>query len=259
MSLGTGSFVSCLSSCWHWRLRIFVRSCCRGPRRWWSRCSGLRRPRFSGAPAEGSFAVLHGLYWLAANVAFDRPTLLAVDDLHWADTASLRWLLQLTRRLEGVPLLVAVRTRPMEGEGHDPALVAELIADPEAAAILPGPLGRASIAVLARELYGLEPVEAFCAALESATGGNPLFVGAVLDAVAGGNQPDHRAGAPYVGDRGAGRVPRGRASAGSPAAGGVALLRAASIIGDGTELRHAAALAGVEASELGPVAAVLVA
>ena len=106
--------------------------------------------------------------------------------------SSLRWLLYLTRRLEGVPLLVA-GTRPPRGEGHDPILVAELIADPEVAAIRPEPLGRGSIAVLARELHGLEPDETFCAALETATGGNPLFVGAVLDAVAGGNQPDRRA------------------------------------------------------------------
>ena len=62
-------------------------------------------------PAAGSFAILHGLYWLAANVAFHQPTLLAVDDLHWADTPSLRWLLYLTRRLEGVPLLVVAATR----------------------------------------------------------------------------------------------------------------------------------------------------
>ena len=136
------------------------------------------------APAEGSFAILHGLYWLAANVAFDRPTLLAIDDLHWADGPSLRWLLYLTRRLEGVPLLVAAGARPPEGESRDPALVAELIADPEVAAVRPGPLGRASIVVLAREVHGLEPDEAFGAALAAATGGNPLFVGAVLDAVA---------------------------------------------------------------------------
>ena len=144
--------------------------------------SRLASPR--DVPAEGSFALLHGLYWLAANLAFEQPTLLAIDDLHWADTPSLRWLLYLTRRLEGVPLLVAVGTRPPEGEGHDPTLVAELIADPEAAAIRLEPLGCASIVVLARELYGLEPDEAFCAALKTATGGNPLFVGAVLDAVA---------------------------------------------------------------------------
>jgi DNA-binding CsgD family transcriptional regulator len=211
------------------------------------------------AAAEGAFATVHGLYWLAANVALQRPTLLAIDDLHWADTPSLRWLLYLTRRLEGVPLLVVAGTRPPEGEGHDPIVVAELIADPEVAAIRPEPLGRASIAVLARELHGLEPDEAFCAALETATGGNPLFVGAVLDAVAReGTSPtaEHAAGLLEIGAQGVARVVGLRLGRLRPAA--LALLRAASVLGDGVELRHAAALAGVAAGELGPAAAALV-
>src|ERR687898_171634 len=211
------------------------------------------------APAEGSFAIHHGLYWLAANVALQQPTLLAIDDLHWADSPSLRWLLYLTRRLEGVPLLVVAGTRPPEGEGHDPMLVAELIADPEAAAIRPEPLGRASIAVLARESHGLEPDDAFCAALETATGGNPLFVGAVLDAVAReGTSPtaEHTARLLEIGAQGVSRVVGLRLARLRPEA--MALLRAASILGDGSELRHAAALAGVEARELGPAAAALV-
>ena len=208
--------------------------------------------------AEDSFAILHGLYWLTANVAFHQPTLLAVDDLHWADTPSLRWLLYLTRRLEGVPLLVAAGARSPEGESHNPTLVAELIAAPEAAAIRPEPLGRASIAVLARELHGLEPDEAFCAALESATGGNPLFIGAVLDAVAReGTSPtaEHVHRLPEIGAQGVSRDVGLRLARLPPEA--LALLRAASILGDGTELRHAAALAGVEASDLGPAAATL--
>jgi DNA-binding CsgD family transcriptional regulator len=210
-------------------------------------------------PVEGSFAILHGLYWLAANVAFQQPTLLAIDDLHWADSPSLRWLAYLTRRLEGVPLLVAAGTRPPEGEGRDPTLVAELIADPEAVPIRPEPLGPASIAVLARELHGLEPDEAFCAALVTATGGNPLFVGAVLDAVAReGTSPtaEHVHRLPEIGAQGVARAVGLRLARLPPEA--LALLRAASVLGDGTELRHAAALAGVEARELGPAAAALV-
>jgi DNA-binding CsgD family transcriptional regulator len=211
------------------------------------------------AAAEGAFAVVHGLYWLAANVALHQPTLLVIDDLHWADTPSLRWLLYLTRRLEGVPLLVVAGTRPPEGEGHDPMLVAELIADPEAAAIRPEPLGRASIAVLARELHGLEPDEAFCTALQTATGGNPLFVGAVLDAVAReGTSPtaEHTARLLEIGAQGISRVVGLRLGRLRPAP--LALLRAASVLGDGVELRQVAALAGVEAGELGPAAAALV-
>jgi DNA-binding CsgD family transcriptional regulator len=211
------------------------------------------------APAEGAFAVLHGLYWLVANVAFQQPALLAIDDLHWADTASLRWLLYLTRRLEGLPLLVVAATRPPEGEGHDPALVADLIADPEAAAIRPEPLGLGSIAVLARELHGLEPDDAFCDAIETATGGNALFVGAVLDAVAReGISPsaEYAERLLEIGAQGVSRIVGLRLARLQPEA--LDLLRAASVLGDGVELRHAAALAGLDKGELGPAAVTLV-
>ena len=40
--------------------------------------------------ADGSFAVLHGLYWLTVNLAADRPVVLAVDDVQWCDTGSVR-------------------------------------------------------------------------------------------------------------------------------------------------------------------------
>ena len=33
--------------------------------------------------ADAGFSVLYGLSWLTANVAADRPLLLAIDDLHW--------------------------------------------------------------------------------------------------------------------------------------------------------------------------------
>jgi DNA-binding CsgD family transcriptional regulator len=229
--------------------------------------AALVEPLFGATPpagsqdtaAEGSFAIVHGLYWLAANAAFQEPTLLTIDDLHWADTPSLRWLLYLTRRLEGVPLLVAAATRPPEGEGHDPTLVVELIADPGATSIRPEPLGRASIAVLARELHGLQPDDAFCAALETATGGNPLFVVAVLDAVAReGASPtaEHVPRLLQIGAQGVSRAVGLRLARLQPEA--LALLRAASVLGDGTELRHAAALASVGAGGLGPAAAALV-
>jgi predicted ATPase len=42
--------------------------------------------------ADSSLSVLHGLYWLTANLAARRPLLIAVDDLHRADLASLRFL-----------------------------------------------------------------------------------------------------------------------------------------------------------------------
>ena len=87
--------------------------------------AALRRRAAHRAPTrtttDVSFAMLHGLYWLAANVALRRPAMIAIDDLHWADGPSLRWLAHLQRRLEGLPLLVAVATRPPDQSTNEAA------------------------------------------------------------------------------------------------------------------------------------------
>src|SRR5262249_33172138 len=122
-----------------------------------------------------------------------------------------------------------------------PGVVAGLIAGPEAGGIRPQPLGRASIAVLARALCGLEPDEAFCAALQTATGGNPLFAGAVLDAVAReGTSPtaEHAARLLEIGAQGVSRAVGLRLARLRPAA--LALLRAGSGLGGGGWGRAAA-------------------
>src|SRR5881392_2612511 len=151
--------------------------------------AGLSASLFASAPttasgegAESSFAVLHGLYWLAANFASRSPTLLVVDDLHWADEPSLRWLVYLARRLEGLPLLLLVGTRP-PAQADFPALVAQLLADPSGVSIRPGSLGEESAAVLAGSRLGAEPDPLFTAALQTGSEGNPLFLLALLDAV----------------------------------------------------------------------------
>jgi predicted ATPase len=57
---------------------------------------------------DASHSTLHGLFWLTANLAELRPLLLAVDDVHWCDPPSQRFLSYLARRLEGLPVAVAV-------------------------------------------------------------------------------------------------------------------------------------------------------
>jgi hypothetical protein len=42
--------------------------------------------------------VLHGLYWLTANIAERTPLLIAIDDAHWADEASLLFACREHRR-----------------------------------------------------------------------------------------------------------------------------------------------------------------
>ena len=68
------------------------------------------------APAEPA-AVLHGLFWLVSSLAERDPLMLVVDDAHWADRPSLRFLAYLARRLSGLPLLLVVAARPHEPGG----------------------------------------------------------------------------------------------------------------------------------------------
>ena len=66
--------------------------------------------------------MLHGLYWLTSNLAARGPRVIAVDDVQWCDTGSLRFLGYLARRLEGVPVLVVATWRTGEQYADDELL-----------------------------------------------------------------------------------------------------------------------------------------
>jgi DNA-binding CsgD family transcriptional regulator len=226
--------------------------------------AGLALPLFQPPTADGpeaadpSFAMLHGLYWLAANLALRQPTLLAIDDLHWADVASLRWIAYLARRLEGLPLLVAVAARPPE-QGPQAALLTEVLADPAAAVVRPGPLGNAAVAVLVREAFAAEPDPEFADACQTATRGNPLYVRALLDTLARERLTPTAASAARVLQTGPEAVLRAVSLrlARLPATA-AALAQAAAVLGDGTGLRHAAALSGIDVEPAARAATMLV-
>jgi predicted ATPase len=70
-----------------------------------------------GAAAGDPLSIQHALYWLTVNLAARAPLLLTVDDLQWADTASLRVLLFLARRLDGMSALLVLATRSGDAGG----------------------------------------------------------------------------------------------------------------------------------------------
>jgi DNA-binding CsgD family transcriptional regulator len=231
-----------------------------------SGAAALASPLFEAVPTDGdsgggetSFAVLHGLYWLAANFGLRRPTLLVVDDLHWADGPSLRWLAYLDRRLEGLPLLVVAASRPAE-QARSPSLVTEILADPLAVVIRPAALGQESIKTLAETLFGLQPDDVFAAALREASGGNPLFVAAILDAVAQQEIAPTADQVTRLTELGGEALARGVALRLSRLpAEAVALVHAAAILGDQTELAIAGKLADLTAAVAADAASALVA
>src|SRR5689334_4137901 len=134
-------------------------------------------------PGDGSFAALHGLYWLAANIAEESPLLLVVDDVHWCDAPSLRYLAYVARRLAGSGILLALSLRTGE-PGTDPVLVAELTSSPDARHIAPRPLSEAGVAGLIADRLSAAPEEPFTAACLEATGGNPLLLRQLLTSLA---------------------------------------------------------------------------
>ena len=134
----------------------------------------------SPSASDASFATLHGLYWLAAALSEEAPLLLVVDDAHWCDAPSLRFLVFLARRAIELPLLVCVGTRVNE-PGAEVELLGALSDAPGATVVRPGPLSSASV----RRLFShTAPEDAVATAIET-TGGNPLLLRELVRSLAG--------------------------------------------------------------------------
>jgi DNA-binding CsgD family transcriptional regulator len=199
-----------------------------------------------GAGAEPSFSALHGLYWLTINLADAQPLLVAVDDVHWADDASLRWLIYLARRLAGVPLALVLATKPAE-PGSVQELLDELLVSPEVAVLQPGGLSEQAITVLAARSLAAEPDPSFVTACRRATGGNPFLLRELfgeLDrrGIAPSRQSAGLAG--QLSSQGVGRAVRARLR--RLPLGCTALARAVAVLGDAAEPTLAAQLAGLD-------------
>src|SRR5207247_10414046 len=116
---------------------------------------------------------------------------------------------------------------------------------PGATVIRPGSLGRESAAALARDRLGDEPDPAFAAALEQGSGGNPLYLVALLDAVRRQGLAPTAEHAPHVLALGPRAVSYGVSTRLSRLPAEAAdLLRAAARLGDLAEPSLTAALAG---------------
>jgi DNA-binding SARP family transcriptional activator len=205
-----------------------------------------------------SFAIQHSLYWLIVNLTAGRPLVLAIDDLHWSDSRSLHFLAYLARRLDGLPVLIAVTVRT--GEQHDEeGLLAELASDPATRHIRPAPLSTDGVAALLRARLGVAADDAFAATCRHTTAGNPLLVHQLLRALEDGAvQPtDDQVGrVKEIGSRAVSRTVLTRLAQ-MPAAA-MATARAIAVLGDGAGLPAVAALAGLTEDDAAAALAPLV-
>jgi DNA-binding CsgD family transcriptional regulator len=206
-------------------------------------------PEVHDSPQPGDSSpleALHGLYWLTVNLGSDGPILLAVDDAHWCDRASLRFLLYLRRRLEGLPLLLLVAARTGE-PGTNEQLLGLLGAAGDSEVLRPQALSREATAALLWSELADEPDPAFAAAAHAATAGNPFLLGELITTlVDGGVRPtaDAATHVSAIGPEGVRRAILHRLA--RLGEGATALARAVAVFGSGAEVRHAAALAELD-------------
>jgi DNA-binding CsgD family transcriptional regulator/Tfp pilus assembly protein PilF len=207
----------------------------------------LAAPVFAGdsgiVDADRTGAVLHGLYWLLAGVADRAPVVVVLDDAHWLDPASVRFVLYLARRIESLAVLLIVALR-----GGEAAPGADLVAALSGLAVCVlrlSALSEKASHALVRGIVGPRAGEELCRSCHEVTRGNPFYLrelAAVLK-----EEPSVATIDPQrVRVLGAGAVDQAvlvrLGGLGSDCRG---LASAAALLGPGAPLRHAASLAGL--------------
>lgn len=200
----------------------------------------------SQSPDDGAYRTLHGLYWLLSNLAATGPLVLAVDDVHWADAPSLRFLAFLYTRLVELPIALVVSVRSGEPAGER-APLALLAGAPEAVVLRPAPLSTTAVHELVRRALGDDPDADLVTACHDVTAGNPFYLHVLL-AELSSQVSQARTGLAervrHLGPRAVSRSVLLRVATLGPTA--PALTRAVAVLGDAAALGEAAALAQLE-------------
>ena len=200
---------------------------------------------------DAMHAAVRGLVWLASNLGERGPAVLIVDDVHWADAPSLRWLALLARSVGELRIGVVCAVRSGEPPAA-PELLAELLASAPEPPVHPRALGPAATQTLVRQRLPAASA-GFAHACHAVTGGNPFLLGALLtQLVADAVAPDDEAAA-RLGTFGSEQVARViELQLARLPDGAEPLARAVAVLGPGAALRHAAAAGPARAGRRRP-------
>jgi DNA-binding CsgD family transcriptional regulator len=194
-----------------------------------------------------TMTIAHSVLWLCSALADEQPVAVVVDDAHWADRPSLEVLAYLARRIDDLPLLIAVSARA--DDPGAPSDLLSLLGGVRAATVLhPQPLTSEGAVRLIHRVAPDTPVEV-CHACHRAVAGNPWLLGelgrqiavhgpAAIDAPADDAPPVTAIARNVVRRRLAALAARDRA-----------VVEAIAVTGDGAPLHVVAAVAGVPITE----------
>jgi hypothetical protein len=125
--------------------------------------------------SDQAFRIAHGLTWVVTALAQRAPLALLIDDLHWADTASVRWMSFLARRLDDLPVVLIAAARPATDGEH---FLSELAV--AARVVTPRSFDSGAVKDFVVARLGVTPAQQFTAACLELTGGNPFLLGELL-------------------------------------------------------------------------------
>src|SRR5215469_15482954 len=166
-----------------------------GRRVLWGSCDALRTPRPLGplhdiarqaggqlAAAMGAGNARQAMFGAFLDELADRPAVAVLDDVHWADEATLDLLLYAVRRISLTPSVLALAYRENEVDPGHPLLrvLGALAADSGVLRVRLPPLSVPAVATLAAEAGRASPGGIDATELHARTGGNPFFVTEVL-------------------------------------------------------------------------------
>ncbi len=220
----------------------------------------LERPTSWGGDeaVDRSYPVMHGLFWLLTNLAETSPVAIMIDDAHWADRASLRFVLYLLQRLDEMAVSI-IAARRLGEPGAPDDLLGQIAAHVSSRRVRPPALSRdGARRMVAAALPDAD--EAFGDACWRMTEGNVFLLGELVGAIeAEGWQPTAQ-NAARIGTLAPEAVLRAvavRLMRLSDDAAGVA--RAVAVLGEDAHLRHVAALTGREPDRVAAAADALAA
>ena len=138
---------------------------------------------------EAALELLRGLTLHVAELTERSPVLLVIDDAHWIDAPTLRFVHFLAGRLEGLGAGVLVAHRPYDGDTADRMLLGAIAAHPLAQAIVLAPLGADAVRALVRDALGPDTSSELCERCAELTGGNPYYLRELIRSLAESSGP----------------------------------------------------------------------
>ena len=132
----------------------------------------------------GSMDIFAEIERLITSATSERPIVLVLEDLHWADQASLDLFLALARHIGRMPLLLVGSYRPLDTSIDKPfaRLLPEFHRLEQVEHLYLSPLDLSALSSLARNQYQLNPADAGRLAryLLRYAGGNPFYTAELL-------------------------------------------------------------------------------